>query len=485
MGEQLGITVKKKDFSEWYSQVCQKAELSDIRYGVKGFVVIRHWGARTMKLMYDLYEAELEKYGHLRTVFPSLIPESNLKKEEEHIKGFVAETFWVESAGSDRKKLEEPLSLRPTSETAMYPMYSLWIRSWRDLPLKRYQSCQIWRFEGKATHPFIRGREFYWIESHDVFETKKQAEEQVLEDMRIADEVMYKKFGIPFIFLRRPVWDKFAGSVYTCASDAIMPDGKLLQLPSTHFLGQRFAEVFDITFENRDGDKSFAWQTCYGPGISRILGAVIAIHGDDKGLILPPPIAPIQVVIVPIFTQKNRKNVLDYVKKVTSKLKTVRIHIDDRTVYTPGWKYNDWEMKGVPLRIEVGPKDIKKKQVILVRRDTGKKTPVKIKDLAKATKSALDDLHQAILLKAERMISSNTHSAKTYTELKSKLKKGGVFRVNFCSINRDGEGCADKIKDALNADVKGIRHEKLEKPDGLCVICKKPAKVVAYIGKSY
>lgn len=485
MSEQLGITFKKKDFSKWYSQVCQKAELSDIRYGVKGFVVIRHWGARIMKLMYDLYEAELEKHGHLRTYFPSVVPESNLKKEEDHIKGFVAETFWIETAGSERKKFDETLALRPTSETIMYPMYSLWLRSWKDMPFKRYQSCQVWRYEGKATHPFIRGREFYWIEAHDVFSTKKEAEDQVLEDMEIAHEVMYKKFGVPFIFFRRPEWDKFAGSVYTCASDAIMPDGKLLQLPSTHFLGQRFAEVFNVTFEDRKGNKSYAWQTCYGPGISRILGAIISVHGDDKGLVLPYMIAPIQIVIVPIFKKTDRKEILEYSKKAESKLRAYRVHTDSRTEYTPGWKYNEWEMKGVPIRLEIGPKDLKKKQVIVVRRDNGEKTPVKIKDLPVKIKSTLKEIQKSMISKVDKMIKNNMQSAKTYSELKSKLKNRGIVRANFCSIDRDGEECAEKIKEDINADVRGVKHDIVEKPSGDCIVCGKSAKVVAYVGKSY
>jgi prolyl-tRNA synthetase len=487
MSEQMGITVKKKDFSEWYSQVCYKAELSDIRYNVKGFIVIRHWGARILKLMYDLYEAELEKYGHLRTYFPSLVPESNLKKEEEHIKGFVAETFWVETAGSDRKKFDEPLALRPTSETIMYPMYSLWIRSWKDMPFKRYQSCQIWRYEGKATHPFIRGREFYWIESHNCFATKREAEAQVLEDMKIADEIMYKKYGVPFMFFRRPAWDKFAGSVYTCASDAIMPDKKLLQLPSTHFLGQNFSKVFDITFENREGEKEHAWQTCYGPGISRILAAIIAVHGDDRGLVLPYHIAPIQIVIIPIYKNNNKREVIKYAKGIFSKLKkSYRVHFDDREDYSPGWKFNDWEMKGIPLRIEIGPRDMEKKQVTLVRRDIGEKTPVKAKDIVKTAKATMEKVHKNMISKVDSMVKDNIHNIKTYEDLKILFeKKSGIARVNFCSIESDGEACAERIKKQFNADVRGVRHDIKEEPKGNCIICGKKANEVVYIGKSY
>jgi prolyl-tRNA synthetase len=264
-----------------------------------------------------------------------------------------------------------------------------------------------------------------------------------------------------------------------------MPDGKLLQLPSTHFLGQRFSEVFNINFEDREGNKSYAWQTCYGPGISRILGAIIAIHGDDKGLVLPYYIAPVQIVIVPIFTADNRREVLGYSKKVASKLKQYRVQIDSRTEYTPGWKYNEWEMKGVPLRIEVGPKEMKKKQVVFVRRDNGRKSPAGLKSISKLAKRMLEDIHNAMISKVDRILKNSTHSAKIYAELKSMLDKGGIVRVDFCSIDKDGESCADKIKTELNADVKGIRHEIAEKPHGKCIICGRDAKVIAYVGKSY
>src|SRR3989338_6593471 len=274
---------KKSNFSEWFTEILQDGELSDIRYNVKGFIVYRPWATIAIKKMYALYEKELEKKGHKPVIFPSVIPEENFKLEASHVAGFTPEVLWITHGGDT--PLEEKIALRPTSETAMYKMYSLWIRSWKDLPLKLYQSCQVWRHETKATRPFIRGREFHWIETHDVFATKKEAENQVKEDMETTESVMHKIFGIPFLFMKRPEWDKFPGAVHTFAADTIMPDGKILQQPSTHLLGQNFSKPFEIKFKNQKEEDEFGWQTCYGPAISRIFASVVALHGDDKGLV--------------------------------------------------------------------------------------------------------------------------------------------------------------------------------------------------------
>jgi prolyl-tRNA synthetase len=484
MAEQEGITVKKSDdFSEWYTQVIQKAELADIRYNVKGFLVHRPWSVRTMKIMYNLLEKELEKTGHEPVWFPSVIPESFLKKEKEHAQAFSAEVFWITEGGSEGKKLEERLALRPTSETAMYSMFSLWIRSWRDLPLKTYQSCQVWRYEGKATRPFIRGREFYWIEAHDVFKTKEEAEKQVEEDMKTTENIVHKQYGIPFLFFKRPQHDKFSGAVDTFAADTIMPDGKVVQLPSTHFLGQNFSKPFNIKFVDKDKKEKYGWQTTYGPAIWRILGALVAIHGDDKGLILPPVIAPYQAVIVPIFYEKDKKVVMKKVNEIFEKLKDFTVFIDDREEYTPGWKFNEWELKGVPIRIEIGPKDVAKKQVVLVRRDNQKKIDVKEKDLIKSIKEILKEIQESITKKADNFFKDNLSEAKSFEELKSILeKKGGLVRTNWCGKIE----CADQIKEKTNGGtIRGTLFGKEEKVFGKCVWCKNEAKEVVYIAKAY
>ena len=315
-----GITVKKSDdFSEWYTQLVQKAELGDVRYNIKGLVVYMPWATKSIKKMYKLTEDILERKGHEPLIMPSLIPESNFKLEGEHVKGFAPEVFWVTEHGAG-EKFEEKMALRPTSETALYQMYSLWIRSYKDLPFKRYQSCQVWRYEGKMTRPFFRGREFHWIEAHDVFATEKEALAQVKEDMETTKETLLEKFAIPFIFFQRPQWDKFAGAVNTYAADALMGSGKVLQLPSTHMLGQNFSKPFNVKFVDEKSEEKLAYITCYGPAISRIYGAMIALHGDDKGLVLPWDVAPKQIVIVPILFTDGKEEVLKKANELKEKL---------------------------------------------------------------------------------------------------------------------------------------------------------------------
>ncbi len=485
MSEQEGMNVKKSEnFSEWYTQIVEKAELSDIRYNVKGFVVFRPWSVIAMELMYDFLEEELQRKGHKPVWFPALIPESNFKREENHVKGFSAEVFWVTQAGSENKELEERLALRPTSETAMYNMYSLWIRGWRDLPLKLYQRCQVWRYEGKATRPFIRSREFHWIEGHDVFATREEAEAQVIEDMGISEIVLHGKYAIPFLFFRRPKHDKFPGAEDTYAADTMMPDGKALQLPSTHLLGDNFSKAFDIKFTDKDGQEKYAWQTCYGPAVSRIFAAVIAIHGDDKGLVLPPNISPVQIVIIPIFDENNKEKVIDEAVKLKNNLgKQFRIELDKREEYTPGWKFNHWELRGVPIRIEIGPKDIEKNEVIIVRRDTGEKQPIPMLKVYVKSKSLLKDMQKNLRKKADIYMKNSIHKSKTMKSLKDTLReKGGFVRLHWCG----SEECADYIKaETDGGTIRGTRMGMKENESGKCIYCKKDTNNIVYVARQY
>ncbi|MFA6530994.1 MAG: proline--tRNA ligase, partial [Candidatus Micrarchaeia archaeon] len=369
------MNVPKSNFSEWYNSITKDAGLCDLRYNLKGFIVFMPWAVLSIKKMYRIYEDGLEASGHVPALFPALIPESNFKGEKEHVEGFIPEVFWVTEAGGN--KLEERYAMRPTSETAMYPMYSLWIQGLKDLPLKLYQSCQVWRYETKATKPFIRSREFHWIEAHNVFATEAEALAQVKEDMEMAERFIHKTFGVPFLFFKRPQWDKFAGAVDTYAADVLMPDGKVLQLPSTHMLGQNFAKAFNIKYMDAKGESQYAWQTCYGPAISRIYAAVIATHGDDKGLVLPFAIAPLQIVMVPIYKGENKAKIDEACGKIISSLTSAGFSLKyDNSDATPGFKYNQWEMKGVPFRIEVGERDLAKDSVMVARRDNGQKTSV-------------------------------------------------------------------------------------------------------------
>lgn len=474
----------KSNFSEWYTEVIQEAELADIRYNVKGFLAHMPWSVRTMKKMYSILEAELEKKGHEPAWFPALVPESYFKKEAEHAEGFSADVFWVTEGGSSNEKFSERLALRPTSETAMYSMYSMWIRTWRDLPFKIYQSCQVWRFEGKSTRPFIRGREFYWIEAHDVFETEKEAEKQVEEDMDTTGKLL-KETAIPFIFFKRPEHDKFCGAVSTYAADSIMPDGKVIQLPSTHFLGQNFSKAFNIKFVDKEGKEQYGWQTCYGPAVWRILGALVAIHGDDKGLVLPPSVAPLMAVIIPIYFKGSDEKVKEKALSVKKLLESrcISSKVDDREQHTPGWKYNYWELKGVPIRIEIGPRDIEKKQAILVRRDTGEKITVKESELVEKIFTLSKEIQANLIKRAEKFFREHIFEASEMGQLKKILdESGGLVKVEWCGSVE----CADNIKaETVGGCIRGTPLGKEEKPKGKCIRCGKKAEQVVYVGKAY
>ena len=480
-----GITVSKnEDFSAWYTELINKAELADIRYNIKGFVCYRSWATITIKRMYQKYEAILEKNGHLPLIMPSLIPESNFLLEAEHVKGFAPEVFWVTEAGSSGK-LTERLALRPTSETALYKMYSLWIRSYKDLPFKRYQSCQVWRYEGKMTRPFFRGREFHWIEAHDVFATKEEAMKQVKQDMEMTYKMLQDEFCIPIIFFERPQWDKFSGAEKTFAADALMGSGKVLQLPSTHFLGQNFSKPFNVKFIDKDGKEKYGWITCYGPAISRIYGAMIAFLGDDKGLILPFDLAPIQIVIVPIIYKGKEDIIMSKAREIFDLLKDkyhVKIDNSDESV---GNKFYYWELKGVPLRIEVGPRDIEKEQVVIVKRHDSQKYIVKKNELEKKidelASNYTNEVREKSLIDFESQIEI-VYEKDTAIEA---IKNGKIVCCGFCSIDKDGEPCAEVVEKEIGAFVRGKRVDEEKHEFATCLICGKEAKCTVYLAKSY
>ncbi len=476
---------KANNFSEWFSKIIEVAELADLRNEVKGFVVFRPWAVRCMKQMYKYWEEALERRGHWPVLFPALIPERLLKLEGEHVEGFAPQVFWVEKAGNN-SKLPERYAMRPTSETPMYDMYSIWIRSWRDLPLKLYQSCQVWRYETKATRPFIRSREFWWIEAHDAFASLDDAKAQVKQDMETTEEVMHQKFGVPFIFFRRPEWDKFPGAVDTYAADTLMPDGRVLQLPSTHLLGQKFSKPFNIKFKDQDGSEKFVWQTCYGPAISRIIAAVFAFHGDNQGLIFPYNIAPLQVIIVPIM-KGGDKSVVDKAYELRDKLRSAGVRVDvDDSESRPGEKYYYWEMKGVPLRIELGKRELENKELTIFRRDTKAKIKIKETDMLTKISELGEDIIKNLRERANESFNGRITDARTMEELKEKLEKGGFVRVSLCSREIAGKDCADNIKAATGGgDIRGSLAFEEEKPGDKCIWCGKPATTIVYVGKSY
>ncbi|MCF2135687.1 MAG: proline--tRNA ligase [Candidatus Thorarchaeota archaeon] len=476
---------KEQNFPEWFGEICKVAELADIRYGVKGFTPFLPWSVMTMNIMFDLYEEALQRKGHLPMLFPTVIPESNLTKEAEHVEGFTPQVFWISEIGSG-EELEEKLALRPTSETAIYPMYSLWVRSWRDLPLKRYQRCSVFRSEVKSTRPFLRGREFLWIESHNVFATHEDGLAQVKEDLETTKEVVTDKFGIPVMVFQRTQWDKFPGGVNTYAADTLMPDGKVIQLPSTHDLGDHFAKAFDIKYVDENNEMVYAYQTCYGPAVSRIYGALISVHGDDKGLRLPFALAPYQVVIVPIFKGDNEQVVLEYCKNVEQTLRDagLRVHFD-ATDATPGWKFNFWEMKGVPIRVEIGGREVSKKTVVLFRRDTLKKQNVSLDSIVTSIKDLGADIDKTLREQAEAKFEGLVVDANSIGEIRDAMDRGKIARVPFCTTEMEGLGCADELKAQTGGDVRGTRIDVEETPEGVCVVCGKKAQNIVYVARSY
>ncbi|MDO8625053.1 MAG: aminoacyl--tRNA ligase-related protein, partial [Candidatus Diapherotrites archaeon] len=455
---------KEKNFSDWFTEIIKSAELADLRYNLKGFLVFQPWSVLAMEAMYDYFERDLQRRGHKPYWFPALIPESNLKKEAEHVEGFTPSVFWVTHAGND--SLEEKYALRPTSETAFYPMLATWIRSHNDLPFLTYQRAQVWRYETKATRPFLRSREFHWIETHNGFANEEDAFQNVLGDMATTEHVMHTIFGVPFIFFERPQWDKFAGADNTYAADTIMPDGRIIQQPSTHMLGTSFAKAFDEKFMDQNGTEQLVYNTCYGPCISRIFASVIAFHGDSKGLRFPFEIAPVQVIIVPIAMHKNPA-VLQKANELRELLFDAGLRVEvDATDKMPGEKFYYWEMKGVPIRIEMGPRDLEQKQLLLYRRDTGQKITIKEKDALSEIQKNAAALSENLRHLADQKFKDIIHDAPDRKALEKIVNDRGFARCNFCSTNLDGARCAEIVEKEIGASVRGKRIDVPEKPFG-------------------
>jgi len=475
-----GLTVKKSEnFSEWFTEIIQKAELADIRFNVKGFLVFQPSSVLVMEKMYNCMEGALRKKGHKPYWFPTVIPESNFKKEANHVAGFTPQVFWVTHGGD--KELEERLALRPTSETAFYQMFALWIRSYKDLPFKTYQRAQVFRYETKATRPFLRSREFHWIETHCAFATSEDALKQVHEDMKISNEVLHDKFGLPFIIFERPDWDVFPGASRTFAADVLNPDGKVIQQPSTHMIKQDFAKAFDIKYKDKDGIDKFVYTTCYGPSISRIFASVVIIHGDDKGLRFPWDIASHHVAIVPIG---NDDKLLAKARELEEKLSSFCDVIIDASDKSPGEKFNLWELKGVPIRIDLGEKELESKKLSLFRRDLNKKESVSEKDIVKHIQSIKEEFTANLIKESDKVFTNKIVDARTLDSMKKLIESGNIVRCGFCSVALDGKKCAEIVEEKTGAEVRGTNLIE-EKAEGNCIVCGKPAKCVVYVARSY
>jgi prolyl-tRNA synthetase len=467
---------KNEDFSEWYNEIVELADLCDKRYPIKGMNVWRPYGWTLMNHVDRLIREEMVLTHHQEVYFPLLIPESSFKKEEEHIEGFGSEVYWITHAGNN--KLEERWLLRPTSETAMYPMFSLWIRSHADLPLKTFQIVNTFRYETKQTRAFIRVREIHFFESHTCHSDFDDAERQVDEDKHIAGR-LFQKLCLPFIFCKRPDWDKFAGAYYTLSIDVLMPSLRTLQMGSIHQYQDNFSRPYDITYETEEGDHRYCHQTTYGMS-ERILGALVGIHGDDKGLVIPPQVAPIQVVIIPIIFKGKEQQVLDACTALHNELSKaeIRSHVDTRDV-NPGSKYYDWELKGVPIRVELGPRDIDSKQIVLVRRDTSEKTTVSQDDALHHIQHTFTEIETSLTEKAQRLLDDNYYRVHTLDEAKGKK---GIIELPWCGT----EACAQEIETILEGNTLGEPVEKKEQQQKpACPVCGQPADTWMRYAKTY
>ncbi|MBN2458997.1 proline--tRNA ligase [Candidatus Woesearchaeota archaeon] len=477
----LGITISKaRDFSEWYTQVIQKAEL--IEYSpVSGCMVVRPYAYSVWEAVQAFLDKEFKKLGVQNAYFPLLIPESLLKKEQEHVEGFTPEVAWVTEHGNT--KFEERLAIRPTSETIMYDSYSKWIRSYRDLPLKINQWCSVVRWEFKHPVPFLRTREFLWQEGHTVFATKKEADQEVSDILNLYARAYEELYAIPVLRGKKTDHEKFAGADYTVTIEAFMPIGKGVQAASAHLLGQNFAKPFDITYLDKEGKRQYAWQNSWG-FTTRSIGIMVAIHGDDKGLIMPPRIAPVQVVIVPILfsnTPAVNEKILQLANNIKKELKTIRVELDDSEEYSPGYKFNRWELKGVPLRVEIGPKDLEKDHVILVRRDTGVKESCPISEVVIRVIKLLADIQDDLYTKAKKFLDEHIIKASSLAEIKKAVDGGNIAYAPWCS-NYD---CEAKVKDETGAKSLNVPF-KQEEPKGNCFCsCGKKAEKYVYFARSY
>ena len=461
----------KENFSEWYNEVIEAAGLVDKRYPVKGMHVWLPYGWQLMRNIDEYFRKVFTEHEHQEVYFPLLIPETEFKKEAEHIEGFENEVYWVTHGGLD--PLDVKLVVRPTSETAMYPMFSLWIRSHADLPLRIFQIVNVFRYETKQTRTFIRVREVHFFESHTAHATAEESEEQIKDNIEIWKKVA-DKLALPYVLVRKTDWDKFPGAAYSIGAETIMPSGRTLQIATIHQYFQNFSKPYGIEYLKEDGTHDYVHQTTFGMS-ERLVGAIVGIHGDNRGLVLPPEIAPIQVVIVPIVN-KNKEGILQEARKIENELKELyRVHLDDRDNYTPGYKFYDWELKGVPLRLEIGPRDVEKGQVVLVRRDNFEKVFVSREEYVDRIGELLKDIQKSMLYKAKNEMEEKIKDVHSIEEIK---EHNGIAAVPWCG----SEECGHKLEDLTEKKIIGVPFEKKK---GWCIICGKETDKIAFVAKPY
>ncbi|MBC8570248.1 proline--tRNA ligase [Zongyangia hominis] len=468
------ITKMDEDFTKWYTDVVIKADLVDYS-SVRGCMIFRPYGYALWENIQQIFDRKFKATGHENVYMPMLIPESLLEKEKDHVAGFAPEVAWVTHGGSE--KLTERLCVRPTSETLFCDHYAHVIKSYRDLPMLYNQWCSVVRWE-KTSRPFLRNVEFLWQEGHTMHETAEEAKEETQRMLGIYAETCENDLAIPVIKGRKTDKEKFAGAEETYTIEAMMHDGKALQSGTSHFFGDGFAKAFDITFTGRDNTLQHPFQTSWGVS-TRLIGAIIMTHGDDNGLVLPPAVAPIQVIIVPIAMHKE--GVTDKANEVLERIqKFCRAKID-LTDNSPGWKFAQYEMKGVPLRLEIGPKDIEKNQCVLVRRDNREKYFVSLDELETKIPELLKAVHDGMYEKARKNREEKTYEAKSLDELKEIAEtKLGFIKAMWCG----DQECEEKLKEVAGVSSRCMPFEQ-EQISDTCVCCGKPAKSMVYWGKAY
>jgi prolyl-tRNA synthetase len=444
----------KKNFSEWYNEIVELSELTDKRYPIKGMNVWMPYGYDLMKNIDEIIRRRFKEDDFGEVMFPALISKTMFEVEFEHIKGFEKELFWITKGG--RESLEDDLAMRPTSEAAMYPMFRLWIRDHSDLPLRVFQIVQVWRYETKHTRPFMRSRDIHFIECHTAHETYDDAEKQ-LEIYRNQWNYFTHILCIPYLEVERPEWDKFPGAVYTRAFDTIMPSGRTLQIGTIHQYGQNFAKNYEVKFAREDGESDFVYQTTFGMS-ERLVAAVISIHGDDIGLIIPPYIAPIQVIIVPI--PGKEPGLHEYAQSILTKITEfgIRVKMDDRDSYTPGYKYNYWEMKGVPIRVEIGDREITERTITVKKRTAKGRSKVSI-DHIEEMKVFLDDVAQTLRERSLKILEDNLNGLKIQQQESQIVTKILCYRKE----------CADAMETETGLTMMG--HIINKGKNGKCEVC--------------
>ncbi|MDW7681152.1 MAG: proline--tRNA ligase [bacterium] len=474
-----GITTREQDYSRWYTDVIAHAKLADYS-PVKGCMVIRPNGYAIWERMQSILDKMFKDTGHENAYFPLFIPESFMKKEAEHVEGFAPECAVVTHGGG--KKLEEPLMIRPTSETIIWSMYKNWIQSYRDLPILINQWANVVRWEMR-TRLFLRTTEFLWQEGHTAHASAKEAEEETLKILKVYTKFAEEYMAIPVIQGLKTENEKFAGAVHTYCIEAMMQDRKALQSGTSHNLGQNFAKAFDVTFQDEDEKIKYVYATSWGVS-TRLVGAVIMTHSDDKGLIIPPKIAPIAVVIIPITKgDEERNQILEYIEQMTIDWNgKFSFKVDDRDDYRPGWKFNEWEQRGIPIRLEIGPRDFEKKQVTLVRRDTGEKSSVAVGELKDTLEKTLNAIQHDLFKRALMMRENFSFVADDYQQFKQQIDDpGGFFWLHWCG-NGD---CEIKIQQETKATIRCIPLDNPHREHGKCIVCGNASQQRVVVAKAY